>query len=74
MTTSQPRPSGSVGRRYWILVVIGVILGMSLLVSFDFTSGQFRPEVWSTFISGVQVSTLIVVVVFLLLWVRSHEQ
>jgi len=74
VTTSTGRVSGAVGKRYWVLVMVIVILGLSLLFSFNFSSGQFRNDVWSTLISGVQISTLVVVVAILLLWVRSRDQ
>ncbi len=72
MTTSQTQPPSAVGKRYWIVVVIVVILGLSLLLSYDFTSGGFSPNTWSNFIAGVQISTLIGIVGVLWLWVRSR--
>ncbi|HYM40082.1 MAG TPA: hypothetical protein VEY12_08075 [Thermoplasmata archaeon] len=66
--------SGIVGKRYWILVVVAIILGLSLLVSFDFSSGQFGASMWSNLISGVQVSTLVVVIAFFLWWARSRDR
>lgn len=74
VTTSPAQASGRAGRRYWFVVVVLAILALSLLFSYDFTSGQFSPSLWSNLISGVQVSTLVGVVAILLLWVRSHDQ
>jgi len=71
MTTSQTQASPAVGKRYWIVVVIVVILGLSFLLSYNFTSGGFGPNTWSNFIAGVQISTLIGIVAILWLWVRS---
>ncbi len=73
MTPPQP-VSTSVGKRYWIVALVAAILGLSLLVSFDFATGQFRPDMWSTFIAAVQVSTLVVVVAILVLWVRTSSR
>ena len=63
----------SVGKRYWIIVVVAIILGLSLLFSFDFSSGQFGASTWSNLISGVQVSTLVVVIAFFLWWARGRD-
>lgn len=73
LTTSQERVSGAVGRRYWIVVVVVIILGLSLLLSYDFASGHFSPSAWSNLISGVQVSTLVVVIAFFFWWTRSRH-
>ena len=73
MTPSQTPPSRAIGKRAWIVVVIVVILALSLLLSYDFTSGSFGPNTWSNLISAVQISTLIGVVGILWLWVRSRE-
>ncbi len=71
MASPPERASTAVGKRYWIIAGVAVVLGLSLLLSYDFTSGQFRPDVWSTFIAAVQISTLVVVIAILILWVRS---
>ena len=72
MTPPPTPPSPRVGRGYWIVVVIVVILGQSLLLSYDFSAGAFGPNTWSNFIAGVQLSTLIGVVGILWLLVRSR--
>lgn len=62
-----------IGKRYWVIAVVAVILGLSLLFSIDFATGGFRPDAWSTFIAAVQISTLVVVVAILVLWVRGSR-
>lgn len=62
-----------IGKRYWVIAVVAVILGLSLLLSFDFATGGFRADAWSTFIAAVQISTLVVVVAILVLWVRGSR-
>ncbi len=74
MATPPARASGAFGKRYWAIIVVVVILGLSLLFSFDFTSGQFGASAWSNLISGVQVGTLVVLVAFFLWWARSRDQ
>lgn len=73
MTTSPTQSSRTIGRRLWVLVVVVVILGLSLLLSFDFSSGSFAPSAWSNLISAVQISTLVVVLALLFMWVRSRD-
>ncbi len=70
MASPQPA-STAIGKRFWIIAVVAVILVVSLLLSFDFSGGRFRPDVWSTFIAAVQISTLVVVLAILVLWVRG---
>ena len=54
-----PAPvSGSIGKRYWVVLVVIGILARSLLLSFEFASGRFAASAWSTLISGVQGSSL----------------
>ena len=72
MTAEQAWEPQGVGRRYWIVVVVVVILGLSLFLSFDFGSGAFGPNAWSNHISAVQISTLVVVVAFLLWWLAGR--
>lgn len=70
-----PAPvSGSIGKRYWVVLVVIVILALSLLLSFDFASGRFAASAWSNLISGVQVSTLVVVIAFFLWWARGRDR
>ncbi len=72
---ASPQPvSATMGKRYWIVAVVAVILGLSLLLSFDFTTGQFSPDLWSNFIAAVQISTLVVVIAILVLWVRGGSR
>ncbi len=70
MASPQPA-STTIGKRYWIIAMVAVILGLSLLFSIDFVGGGFRPDAWSNFIAAVQISTLVVVVAILVLWVRG---
>ncbi len=73
MTTPEGQVSGAVGKRYWVLVAVVAIIGLSLLFSYDFTSGAFNANTWSNLISAVQVSTLVVVIAFFLWWARLRE-
>ena len=74
MTPSPPLESETVGKRYWMVAVVVVILALSLLLSFDFGPDQFTADAWSNFISGVQISTLVVVLALVLLWARSRSR
>ena len=74
MTASSARVSGGDGWRYAVVIGVVAILALSLLVSINLSNGQLGVMAWSNFISGVQISTLLVVVALLLLWVRSRER
>lgn len=72
MTASSTPPARTVARRHGTVVGIDAILGLSLLLSYDFSGRTYGSDTWPNFIAGVQVSTLIGVVGILWLWVRSR--
>lgn len=73
MATPGAQRSRRIGNRVWIFVLVVIIIGLSVVFSFDWTAATFRVDAWSTFISGVQISTLVVVLALLFVWVRSRE-